>query len=72
MACTCGEFPQVDGIQYVHSVSCCLRCRDRFAFLNREDSKNIQHAANAAKYAEKTETSKIPKGAQVRLDAHRN
>ncbi|CAN0520076.1 unnamed protein product, partial [Ectocarpus sp. 12 AP-2014] len=38
-----------------------------FAFLNREDSKNIQHAANAAKYAEKTETSKIPKGAQVRL-----
>ncbi|CBJ26303.1 Hypothetical leucine rich repeat protein [Ectocarpus siliculosus] len=37
----------------------------KFAFLNREDSKNIQHAANAAKYAEKTETSKIPKGAQL-------
>lgn len=38
----------------------------RFAFLNREDSKSIQRAANAAKYAEKAEDSKIPKGAQVR------
>ncbi|CAM9096355.1 unnamed protein product, partial [Hapterophycus canaliculatus] len=37
----------------------------KFAFLNREDSKNIQIAANAAKYAEKAETSKIPRGAQL-------
>ena len=44
---------------------CFLRCA-RFAFLNREDTKNIQQAVNAAKYAEKTEASKIPRGAQVR------
>eukprot|EP00903_Cladosiphon_okamuranus_P019664 g18076.t2 len=37
----------------------------KFAFLNREDSKSIQQAANAAKYAEKVEVSKIPRGAQL-------
>lgn len=41
----------------------------RFAFLNREDSKGIQIAMNAAKYAEKAEISKVPRGAQVRQEA---
>eukprot|EP00752_Nemacystus_decipiens_P011884 g10537.t2 len=37
----------------------------KFAFLNREDAKKIQQTANAAKYAEKAEVSKIPRGAQL-------
>lgn len=37
----------------------------RFAFLNRTDAKNIQELMNVAKHAEKTEKSKIPRGAQV-------
>lgn len=39
--------------------------RTRFAFLNREDVKDIRDTTNAAMYAEKAEASKIPKGAQV-------
>lgn len=48
-----------------------LHRRVRFAFLNREDMKDIQNVANAAKYAEKVENSKIPRGAQVRTGKNR-
>lgn len=37
----------------------------RFAFLNRTDVKNIQDLINIAKNVEKTEKSKVPRGAQV-------
>lgn len=48
-----------------------LHCRIRFAFLNREDTKDIQNVANSAKYAEKVENSKVPRGAQVRIEHKR-
>ncbi|CAM9977150.1 unnamed protein product [Scytosiphon promiscuus] len=39
--------------------------KNKFAFLNREDSKSIQSAINSAKHTEKAETSKVPRGAQL-------
>lgn len=43
---------------------------ERFAFLNREDSKKLQDLLNVVKYAEKTEVSKVPRGAQVSSVIH--
>lgn len=45
--------------------------RIRFAFLNREDTKDIQNVAYSAKYAEKVENSKVPRGAQVSIEHNR-
>lgn len=50
--------------QYMHTPSYALLF-PRFAFLNREDGKNIQDMLNVAKCAEKAESSKVPRGAQV-------
>lgn len=43
---------------------------ERFAFLNREDAKKLQDMLNVVKYAEKTEMSKVPRGAQVSAAIH--
>lgn len=43
---------------------------ERFAFLNREEAKKLQDMLNVVKYAEKTERSKVPRGAQVSAAIH--